>query len=154
RLARFQQSGGTVGPLGFATSDANAAGRQLFANNFALAGSPPVLVAAPVTQKWAAMGYETGPAGLPTAEAVSTTVTPFGSSSVSQAFANGVIYGFTSSLRSGQAFFVSGLILARYQFLDGPVGLLGLPTGDAVTSGGRTQQNFEGGSVEFAAGDA
>ncbi len=41
-LALYLQLGGVTGPLGFAASDANAAGRQLFENHGAIAGSPPV----------------------------------------------------------------------------------------------------------------
>ncbi|MBI3696164.1 MAG: hypothetical protein HY238_15170 [Acidobacteria bacterium] len=154
RLARYADLGGVVGPLGFATSDSNAAGRQLFENNYALAGSPPTLVGAPISRKWAALNYESGPAGLPSAEVAAPAPTPFGSAGVSQAFANGAIYGFTSGSRAGQAYFVSGLILARYLRLSGASGVLGLPISDAFASGGRTQQNFEGGSIDFAAGDA
>jgi uncharacterized protein (TIGR03437 family) len=155
RLARYEQLGGVAGVLGFATSDANAAGRQLFENNYALAGSPPVLVAAPVTQKWAALGYETGAAGLPSADAASIGFSAFGSAGVAQTFAGAVIYGFTAGQRGAQAYFVSGLILARYNQLNGPAGILGLPISDAFPTGsGRTEQNFEGGFVDFAPGDS
>ena len=68
-------------------------------------------------------------------------------------FANGVIYGYTAGSRAGQAFFVGGLILARYNRLNGPAGALGMPTSDAATSGASTRQNFEGGLIEYAAGD-
>ncbi len=154
RLPRFQQLGGVVGALGFATSDANQNGRQLFQNNYALAGSPPALVAAPVTPKWASLGYETGAAGLPAADASSAGPTAFGSIGVTQAFANGVIYGFTSTSRAGQSYFVSGLILARYNALSGPAGILGLPVSDASQNAGRTEQSFEGGPIDFAPGDS
>ncbi|HYM10930.1 MAG TPA: Ig-like domain-containing protein, partial [Bryobacterales bacterium] len=155
RLARYEQLGGVAGVLGFATSDANAAGRQLFENNYALAGSPPVLAAAPITPKWAALGYETGAAGLPAADAVPIGFSAFGSAGVAQTFAGGVIYGFTAGPRTGQAYFVSGLILARYSQLNGPAGILGMPISGAFPAGsGRTAQNFEGGFVDFAPGDS
>ncbi len=154
RLARYLGLGGTAGPLGFPTSDANAAGRQLFENNFALAGSPPALVAAPLTQKWAALGYDSGAAGSPRAEAAAAGPSPTGATGVSQTFTNGVLYGVTSGPRSGQAFLAGGPILARYLRLNGPAGILGMPISDALASEGRTRQNFELGSIDFAAGDA
>jgi uncharacterized protein (TIGR03437 family) len=155
RLARYLQTGGPAGPLGFAVSDATAAGRQLFQNNFALAGSPAVLVAPPISNKWAAMGYEAGAAGSPVSDAAPAGPSPFGSAGVSQAFTNGVIYGFTPPARSSQPYFVTGPILARYNQLNGPAGMLGLPASDAfLSASGRIQQNFEGGSIDFAPGDS
>jgi len=154
RLARYLQTGGPAGPLGFAISDAGAALRQLFENHYALAGSPPILVAAPITPKWTQLGYEAGPAGGPRNEAASAGPTFLGSSGVSQVFAGGAFYGFTLGPRAGQAYLVAGPILARYVRLEGPAGLLGLPVSDAFGSAGRTQQNFEGGSIDFAAGEA
>lgn len=154
RLAKYAELGGPAGLLGFPTADANAAGRQTFENQYALAGSPPVLVAAPVTGKWTALGFETGAAGVPRGDAAPAGPTIFGASGVAQAFANGVIYGYTGGPRAGQAFFVTGLILARYSRLNGPAGPLGLPTSDAAASGAATRQIFEGGLIEYTAGDA
>ncbi len=153
RLARYRELGGPAGALGFPTSDAAASGRQAFENQYLLAGSPPVLVSAPVSQKWAALAYETGAAGVVQAEA-SRVLSPFGASGVSQTFAGGVIFGHTSGPRSGQAFFAAGPILARYGRLGGPAGALGLPTSDPSASAGLTRQSFEGGVIEYAAGDA
>ncbi len=154
RLARYLELGGVVGALGFATSDANAAGRQMFENQFALAGSPPVLVRSPITGKWRSLGFEGGAAGAARSEAVPAGPTAWGSVGLSQTFAGGAICGFTGGARAGQAYLVSGPILARYLRLNGPAGILGLPISDAFSSGGRTQQNFEGGSVDFAPGDS
>jgi uncharacterized protein (TIGR03437 family) len=154
RLALYQQLGGVAGPLGFAASDANAAGRQLFENHGAIAGSPALPVQGTIFDKWAAIGYEAGAAGLPVAAAAATAWTPFASLGVGQSFSGGVIYAYTAGARPGQAFFTTGLILARYQSLGSPAGAFGLPTSDAFPSEGRTRQNFEGGWIDFAAGDA
>jgi uncharacterized protein (TIGR03437 family) len=153
-LSRYLELGGPAGPLGFPVSDANAAGRQQFENQSILFGSPPLLVSAPVTQKWTALGFETGAAGPVRGEASAAGPTVFGSYGVAQTFANGVIYGYTSGTRAGQSFFVSGPILARYLRLSGPAGALGFPTSDPADAGGRARQGFEGGVIEFAAGDA
>jgi len=153
RLARYLEFGGPTGVLGFPTSDVSAAGRQDFENQFLLAGAPPALVAPPVTHKWAALRYEAGPAGSPRGDAGAPEPSIFGAVGVAQAFAGGVIYGHTAGSRSGQAFLVSGPILARYVALSGPPGVLGLPISDAAPAGNLTRQSFEGGSIEFAEGD-
>ena len=153
RLTRYQEMGGVVGPLGFPLADANAAGRQLFQNSFVLAGSPAVLIAPPITLKWASLGYEAGPVGPPRSEAVPAGPSPYGATAVAQTFAGGVLYGYTSGPRNGLAYLVSGLILAKYRQLDGPAGFLGLPLNDAALSGVLTQQVFEGGSIDFSFGD-
>ena len=154
RLARYGELGGPAGLLGFPVADANAAGRQTFENQYVLASSPPALVASPVTPKWAALGFETGAAGVPRGEAAAAGPTIFGAAGVAQTFTNGVIYGHTAGSRAGQAYFVSGPILARYIRLNGPAGALGLPASDPAASGATTRQNFEGGLIEYTTGDA
>ncbi len=154
RLTRYGELGGPAGLLGFPVADANAAGRQTFENQYVLASSPPVLVASPVTPKWAALGFETGAAGVPRGEAAATGPTIFGAAGVAQTFAGGVIYGHTAGPRASQAFLVSGPILARYGHLNGPAGALGLPASDPAASGATTRQNFEGGVIEYTTDDA
>jgi uncharacterized protein (TIGR03437 family) len=154
RLLRYLELGGPAGTMGFPTSDANAAGRQAFENQYLLGGSPPIVVAAPVSQKWAALGYEAGAAGAPRSEATPAGPTLFGTSGVAQAFAGGVLLGHSVGSRSGQAFLVAGAILARYNRLNGFSGILGLPTADAAVAGGVTRQSFEGGVIEHTAGQA
>jgi len=152
-LAAYQALGGPAGSLGYPASDASAGGTQLFANNAALSGNPVRLVSGVILSKWTLMGYETGAAGLPQSDAAPFT-TPGANSGQQQSFRGGAIYGATAGPRAGQAYFVSGLILARYTQLGGPAGDLGMPVSDEFSSGGLRQQNFEGGSVTYAPGDA
>ncbi len=152
-LAAYQAMGGPAGSLGYPASDASAGGTQLFANNAALSGNPVRLVSGVILSKWAHMNYETGAAGLPQSDAAPFT-TPGANSGQQQGFSGGAIYGATAGPRAGQAYFVSGLILARYTQLGGPAGDLGMPTGDEFSSGGLRQQNFEGGYITYAPGDA
>jgi uncharacterized protein (TIGR03437 family) len=65
-----------------------------------------------------------------------------------------VLFGHSIGSRSGQAFLVAGGILARYSRLNGPAGVLGLPTSDPGVSGAVTRQSFEGGVIEHTAGQA
>ncbi len=151
-LARYLELGGPAGPLGHPVSDPSAGGRQLFENSAALAGNPVRLVSGAILSKWAVLGYETGPAGPPAAEAA-PFVTFTASSGLSQAFRGGVIYAVTAGLRAGQAFFVSGAILERYAALGGPTGVFGMPASDEFASGDLRRQNFEGGYIDYAAGE-
>jgi uncharacterized protein (TIGR03437 family) len=152
-LARYQAMGGPSGPLGYPSGDAGAGGTQLFSGGNALAGNPVRLVSGGVLSKWAQLGYEGGSAGLPLAEAAAFT-TPGANSGQQQTFAKGVIYAATAGPRSGQAYFVSGLILARYAALGDAAGDLGMPASDEFASGTLRQQNFEGGNITYTPGDA
>ena len=152
-LAAYQSMGGPAGTLGYPTSDATAGGTQRFQNSTALAGNPVRLVSGGVLAKWTALGSETGAAGPPTADAA--TFSTFGANSgTSQAFANGVIYAASAGPRSGQAWLVTGLILARYLALGGANGDFGMPTSDEFVTGSVRQQNFEGGNITYSAGDS
>jgi uncharacterized protein (TIGR03437 family) len=152
-LARYQGLGGPAGALGYPTSDQSAGGTQQFQNSAALAGNPVRLVSGIVLAKWALLNYETGAAGAPLAEA--STFSTFGANSgATQSFANGVIYGATAGPRAGQAYFVSGLILARYNAIGGAAGSFGMPVSDETVTGSLHQQNFEGGNITYSAGDA
>ena len=152
-LTRYQGLGGPAGALGYPTSDQSAGGTQQFQNSAALAGNPVRVVSGIVLSKWALLNYETGPAGAPVAEA--TTFSTIGANSgAMQSFANGAIYGATAGPRAGQAYFVSGLILACYNGMGGAAGSFGMPVSDETASGSLHQQNFEGGNITYSAGDA
>ena len=151
-LTAYNLAGGPSGLLGFPTSDIGSGGTQLFTNG-ALAGFPIQQVTGTILTKWAALKYEAGAAGVPTAAQQAFT-SQSAYTGFTQAFANGMIAGITNSNRAGQAYFVSGAILTLYQSVGGPAGELGIPVGDAVAANGVTQQNFENGTITYAAGSA
>jgi uncharacterized protein (TIGR03437 family) len=152
-LTRYQGLGGPGGALGYPTSDQSAGGTQQFQNSAALAGNPVRVVSGIVLSKWALLNYETGAAGAPLADA--TTFSTLGANSgAMQIFANGVIYGATAGPRAGQAYFVSGLVLACYNGVGGAAGSFGMPVSDETAAGSLHQQNFEGGNITYSAGDA
>jgi uncharacterized protein with LGFP repeats len=152
-LTRYQAMGGPAGALGYPAGDASAGGTQIFSGGNALAGNPVRQVSGGVLSKWAQLSYENGAAGLPLAEA-SAFSTSGANSGQQQTFVKGVIYAAVAGPRSGQAYFVSGPILARYSALNGAAGDLGMPAGDEFATGGLRQQNFEGGNITYAVGDA
>ena len=151
-LATYQQAGGPTGSLGFPLSDVTPGGIQLFQGG-ALAGSPYWVVSGAVLTKWAALKYETGVAGLPTAAAVSFS-TQSGYSGQAQQFSASTIYGISTGNRAGQGYFMAGALLARYLALNGPAGQLGLPVSDVFVTGGVQRQNFENGYIDFTTGAA
>ena len=151
-LARYEQLGGFTGPLGYPISDSTAGGRQMFENSTALAGSPVRLVSGAILAKWGAVGFETGTARSPAAESESL-LSSFATGGIQQAFTGGVIVGVTTGSRASQAYFVAGRILARYSALAGPTGAFGLPLSDEFGADNRRRQNFEGGYIDYAAGD-
>jgi uncharacterized protein (TIGR03437 family) len=55
---------------------------------------------------------------------------------------------------TGQAFFVTGPIAARYSASGGPGGDLGAPIGDERTVGGLRQQDFDGGYINYTPGSS
>lgn len=152
-LKRYEELGGPAGSLGYPASDPTATGRQMLENSAALAGSPVRVVSGPVLNKWAVLGYETGAAGPPTADAASF-LTFTGTVGTSQAFRNGEILAGQLGPQAGKAFLVSGLILAKYAALGRASGVLGMPASDEFASEGKRRQDFEGGWLDFAAGDA
>ena len=147
----YLADGGFSGPLGYPASDASAGGTQSFASGAALAGTPVRLVPAPIAAKWIASGAESGPLGPPAGNSTLFT-TNSGISGTAQTFANGAIFGISSSSRAGQAFISTGLILARYLALSGPAGLLGSPLSDVFTSGTALRENFETGYIDLQPG--
>ena len=152
-LSAYQALGGPAGALGYPTADQSAGGTQVFENHAALGGSPVRLVTGVVLSKWALAGYDLGAAGAPVSDP--DVFSTFGANAgVMQSFAKGVIYGVTAGPLAGQAYLVSGLILARYNALGGASGAFGIPVSDEFVTGGLHQQNFEGGNFTYATGDA
>jgi uncharacterized protein (TIGR03437 family) len=152
-LAAYQLLGGPAGPLAYPLGDASAGGMQRFAGGIALAGTPVRQVGGGILAKWTTLGSETGAAGFPTGDAAPFSTIGANSGS-SQAFSGGVIYAASAGPRGGQAYFVSGLILARYTALGGVNGDYGMPVGDEFVNAGVHQQNFEGGNFTYSPGDA
>jgi uncharacterized protein (TIGR03437 family) len=151
-LAYYLAAGGPAGPLGYPLGDVSAGGTQLFLNGAALAGNPVRLVSGAVLTKWALLGLEAGTAGPPVADA--TAYSTFGANAgLTQAFANGAIFAASAGPLAGQAYFVTGLILARYNAIGGAGGDFGMPVSDEFVSGSLHRQNFEGGSITYSAGD-
>jgi uncharacterized protein (TIGR03437 family) len=150
--AAYLSGGGFTGALGYPVSDLLPGGAQKFSSGAALAGSPVRVVPGVVAAKWFLLGGPAGAAGLPVAD--SSVFTSFsGIGGIAQAFASGMIFGITSGASSGQAWFSSGLILARYLALSGPLGALGVPVGDITGVAGSVQQeNFETGLIDLQPG--
>jgi uncharacterized protein (TIGR03437 family) len=150
-LARYLEMGGPTGSLGHPIAEANAAGRQLFENG-ALAGTPVMLVSGAILNKWAVLGYEAGPAGAP--EGGVSQFSTFGANSgEQQAFRGGLLLVAAAGPRAGQGYLVAGLILERYLALGGPSGAYGMPVSEEFASGSTRRQNFEGGYIDYTAGD-
>jgi uncharacterized protein (TIGR03437 family) len=151
-LDRYESFGGPAQSLGYPTSDASPGGRQNFEGG-AIAGAPGRVVSGALLAKWANLGYETGPVGSPTGDA-SPVLTFAGTTGIAQAFEKGLLLAATVGPESGKAHFVSGLVLSKYTSLGSATGSLGLPVTDEFVSVGRRRQDFEGGSIDYAAGDA
>jgi len=152
-LTAWQSMGGAGGSVGYPVTDLSAGGTQRFESGAALAGNPVRLVSGGILTKWGLLGYEAGAAGVPVSDA--TVFSTFGANSgVAQGFAGGAIYNATAGPRSSQAYFVTGLILLRYNTLGGPGGDYGMPTSDEFVTAGVHRQNFEGGNMTWAAGDS
>jgi uncharacterized protein (TIGR03437 family) len=134
-------------------TDQSAGGTQRFLGPAALAGNPVHLVTGGVLTKWATLGYEMGSAGAPVSDAAAFS-TLGANSGMAQSFAGGAIYAATAGPRATQAYFVSGLILARYNALGASGGNYGMPTSDEFVSSAVHQQNFEGGYFTYSPGDA
>ncbi|MCX6622513.1 MAG: hypothetical protein NTY38_15890 [Acidobacteria bacterium] len=151
-LARYEQLGGPAGSLGYPRSDSTATGRQVFAGG-TLAGSPIALVSGAFLTKWAALGYETGSAGNPIGDPV-PFLTFTGAGGSSQSFIKGLIVSGSTAPYAGKTWFVSGTILSKFIELGGVAGQLGMPLTDEYVTAGRHRQDFEGGSVSWAGGEA
>ncbi len=155
-LARYEEQGGPSQALGYpvgdAVYDAARVGRQLFENG-AIAGVPARVVSGAFLQKWASLRYEAGAAGQPTG-GVDGFLTFTGASGRAQAFQNGALYGASSGTQTGKVYFVTSLIATKYNSLGAGRSELGLPTTDEFSTGGKRHQDFEGGYLEYAAGDA
>jgi uncharacterized protein (TIGR03437 family) len=152
-LTAYLNRGGPSGSLGYPIADATGGGRQLFQQG-ALAGTPVELVNGSILTKWAAIGYESGVAGSPTGAALSFLTFRATSGSM-QAFQGAMILAASNGSLAGSAFAVTGLILAQYIAAGGASGNLGAPLNDEYTnSAGLREQDFEGGSANYASGAA
>ncbi|MGI8744243.1 MAG: hypothetical protein ACR2NN_17045 [Bryobacteraceae bacterium] len=151
-LAKYLELGGPSGPLGYPVSDATVTGRQLFENQTALAGNPVQLVSGSFLSKWAALGYETGPASSPTS-GVSTVLSFRATTAGLQSFSHGVLVSTRTGPSAGKVYFLTGAVLAAYTQAGGATGVLGLPLDDEFASGGKRQQDFEGGTIDYSPGD-
>ena len=149
-LVRYEQLGGAAGSLGYPLSDPG--GHQSFQNASVLAGSPVRLVSGAILAKWTQLGFENGPAGAPTSEAISVSASS-GNRALQQTFAKGILLAATTGPNTGDGQFLSGRILDRYNAIGGPAGAFGLPTGDEFTLDGRRRQDFEAGYIDFGPGD-
>ena len=147
-LAAYLARGGPLGPLGYPMNDATPGGRQLFEGG-ALAGDPVQLVTGDVLSKWALLGYETGAAGAPTG-LPAAFLTFRATRGVSQSFRGATLF----AVAPGRVFAVTGVILGRYLASGGAAGRIGAPVSDEYGLNGRRKQDFEGGSIEYAAGSS
>lgn len=152
-LGAYRGFGGPSGNLGYPSSDATAGGRQLFENQAALAGNPPQLVVGSFLVKWAALGYEPGPAGSPTT-GVTPVLTFRATIGQMQTFAGGMLLSALTGPQTGKVYLVNGLALAAYIQTGGAAGQLGLPLNDEFTASGKRRQDFEGGFIDYTPGDA
>lgn len=153
-LETYESAGGPTGPLGYPVADPTTTGRQLFENQNALAGDPPFVVNGTILARWAQLGYDNPDSALgqPISPAAGfltfTTVSGRG-----QLFRNGAIYTAETGLLVNRAFYVRGVIAAKYAELGGPTGLAGLPTSDEFQVSGRFRQEFEGATLEYGPGE-
>lgn len=149
-LTAYQALGGAAGTLGYPTSDVSAAGTQRFSGG-ALGGNPVRLVTGPILTKWAALGFDAGVSGSPAGD-VQTFTSFGGNTGLWQSFTGGSIYAATVGPRAGQAYLVSGLILAAYNANGSANGTFGMPVGAESDSPSLDQQSFEGGTISFVPG--
>ena len=151
-LKRYEGLGGPAGSPGYPVSDPTPGGRQLFENDCALAGAPVRVVSGAILAKWAVLGYEAWAAGPPSEEA-SAFLTFTGTGGKMQPFRDGAILAGQTGPQAGHSFLVRGLILARYASLGMAGGSLGMPANEEFGAEGRRRQDFEGGYIDYAAGD-
>jgi len=151
-LASYLALGGPGGALGLPASDFLTAGLQLF-DGGALSGNPPQVVSGAILEKWAASTYS---GGVATGPAI-TSLTFRATSVTSQSFERLEIHALNTGPQAGKAFYVAGLlgiIRTAYNANGGVTGGLGAPISDEVGVNSRRRQDFEGGSIDYAPGDA
>ncbi len=104
--------------------------------------------------KWQTLGGITSDVGLPVSVSSAITAST-GNTANQQLFSGGAFYGITSGTDSGDEFAVANPIYTTYTADQGPAGTLGLPTSDQQgLPGGIFQQTFEGGTIQYTAGNA
>jgi uncharacterized protein (TIGR03437 family) len=151
-LTAFEAAGGPGGPLGYPASDPSATGRQLFENAAALAGDPVRAVEGALLARWAQLGYEAGVLGNPSSTA-SRFLTFNATAGRVQYFRNGAILMAESGAQANKAYYVVGVIAAKYAEAGGPLGTSGLPVSDEFQVGANRRQEFEGATFDYTPGD-
>ncbi len=151
-LTAFELAGGPGSTLGYPASDPSATGRQLFENQAALAGDPVRVVEGVILARWAQLGYEAGALGNPSS-VVSRFLTFNATGGRSQSFRNGAILMAESGAQANRAYYVAGVIAAKYAETGGPMGLAGLPLSDEFQVGGSRRQEFEGATLDYTPGE-
>ncbi len=154
----YLANGGFTGTLGYPSSDPLPGGIQDFASGAILAGLPVHVIPPAIVVRWLGLGGSAGGAGPPVGDATAFS-SYTGAKGVSQMFANGALFGITNGIYqgeslSGQAYFSSGPILARYLALAGPAGALGIPITDVYSNSTELLENFEGGFITLQPGAA
>ncbi len=152
-LTAFEALGGAGGSLGYPFGDPSPNGRQIFENQAALAGDPVRAVEGVILNRWAQLGYETGVLGNPSS-AVSRFLTFSATAGRAQYFRNGAILMAETGAQANRAYYVAGVIAAKYAETGGPAGTSGLPISDEFQVGGSRRQEFEGATFEYPAGGA
>jgi uncharacterized protein (TIGR03437 family) len=152
-LAKYRGLGGVTGSLGYPSSDATPGGRQMFAGQAALAGTPAYLVTGNFLTKWAALKYETGIAGLPVSD-LSNVLSFRATLGVAQSFSGGLMASAQTGSKAGAVYFVRGPVLTAYLSNNAAGGSMGLPIGDETSAPGKFRQDFEGGYIDYSADDS
>jgi uncharacterized protein with LGFP repeats len=134
---RYQQTGGSTGPLGRPVTDEQVAAPGVWEQDFAggrivRSAAGAYAVYGDVLTRWLADGGARSAEGLPVSELVG----------VSQQFVGGGLYRTRSGVRV-----VPGAIRDRYEQLGGPAGTLGLPLGEASVMVSGLMMPFEHGQL-------
>ncbi|MEI4277216.1 reprolysin-like metallopeptidase [Klenkia terrae] len=144
-LAVWTASGAETGPLGYPTSGLICGLRgsgcgQVFQGGrvYSTAATGTHAVSGAIQDAWIAQGWETGPLGYPTGDAVCTAA------GCAQSFAGGGLYASAGGTRS-----VTGAILAAWTATGGHTGSFGFPTSGLVCGlrNGGCGQVFQGGRI-------
>ncbi len=166
-----------LGTVGFPTTNTlncpsvgpSACTYQIFSNDYALfaynnplpngqacesgADTNCVYMKDPEYTKWQSLGGVSSSVGLPisiTSTITASTLT----TATQQLFTGGAFYGITSGNNTGGYYAVTLPIYTTYEGVEGPFGSLGLPTSNQQSlPGGLYQQTFEGGTIQYTAGN-
>ncbi|MGJ7908960.1 hypothetical protein ACOQFL_21065 [Actinopolyspora sp. H202] len=148
-LAKWEETGGGAGPLGYPTTDTTATPDNTgqynhFENNGSIYWSEQTgahTIQGPIYDKWASTNWERGPLGYPTTD---TTATPDNTGQYNHFENNGSIYW---SEQTG-AHTIQGAIRDKWASLGWERGPLGYPTTDEQSAA-----DGKGSYIEFAGSD-